>query len=305
MRTSTSVVPPVAPIFAPVPGDGYWERAARAALVAGCRVLDRYRTRSSRHDFTQRQLLATLVLMKLLKTTYRGIVEALRSMPGVRDVLGLDKIPHWTTLHKFATRRCDAGLVNLVLARLALDLVGRGGAACDQALDSTGIDSSCASRYYRGRAGALEARYVKASVAVICSWFLPTVVIADWGPTPDATQALTLAARAVDAVPTRRVLADRGYDLEALHVLLREQRGVESVVPAVPRRGVVKSPHRARMTGRLEGYGRRWHVETFISMLKRLTGPGTNARGPVRPLTDTALKVLAVAIHIARPDDAT
>lgn len=279
---------------------GYWERVARAALVASCRAVEQYRTRWSRKDFSQRQFLAILVLMKLNKTTYRGVVGLLGAMPGVRDVLQLSRVPHWSTLHKFATRRCTVAMINDVLARLACDLVdATGGGKREQAMDSTGIDSSCASRYYRGRTGVLGAKYVKASVAVVCGMFPPTTVMVDWGPTLDINQAVPLAERAVSVVPTSRILADRGYDLERLHVVLREVHGVESAVPAVPRHGVVKSKYRSTMTGPIKGYGRRWHVETFMSMLKRLTGAATIARGPANPLLDTAIKVLAVAIHIA------
>lgn len=291
-------------LFERTDADGYWERVARAALVASCRSIEPHRTRWSRKDFTQRQLLAVVVLMKLNKTTYRGVVRLLHSMPGVRDVLGLTRVPHWSTLHKFATRRCTIEMINDVLARLACDLIhatGGGEEPCEQAMDSTGIDSSCASRYYRARTGTHEAKYVKASVAVVCGLFVPTTVMATWGPTLDTEQAVQLADQAVRAAPTSRVLADRGYDLEALHVLLHEQHGVGCAVPPVPRQGSVKSRYRSKVPQTIPGFGRRWHVETFMSMLKRLTGPATHARGPVRPLIDTALKVLATAIHIAPP----
>lgn len=307
---------PVGNLFERADADGYWERLARTALVARvartalvacCRTIEQYRTRWSRKDFSQRQLLATVVLMKLHKTTYRGIVRLLKSMPGVREVLGLSRVPHWSTLHTFATRRGTIEMVNDVLARLAHDLIDADGGSVgdagrrEQAMDSTGIDCSCASRYYRGRTGKHEAKYVKASAAVVCGLFVPTTVIADWGPSLDKKQALALAGQAVRAVPTSRVLADRGYDLEALHVMLNEEYGVACAVPPVPHHGSVKSPYRSKVPATIRGYGRRWHVETFMSLLKRLTGPATNARGALRPLIDTALKVLATAIHIAPP----
>jgi hypothetical protein len=290
----------VGTLFERTAADGYWERVARAGLVASCRVIEQHRTRFSRKDFTQRQLLAIVVIMKLAKTTYRGVGRMLRSMPGVRDVLGIATVPHFTTIQKFATRRCTIAMVNQILASLARDLVeATGGGARVQAADSTGIDCSCASRYYRGRTGQLGSKYIKASVAVICGLFLPTTVIADWGPTPDTTQAMQLAAQAVAVTPTSRLLADKGYDLEALHVMLREVHGVDTAIPPVPRRGnIVKSKYRSQMLGELPGYGQRWAVETFMSMLKRLTGPASAALGTVNPLIDVAFKVLAVAIHI-------
>lgn len=298
--TTSSTGPGAGTLFEGNLTPGYWEHVARVALVASCRAIEQHRTRFSRKDFSQRQQLAILVLMRLNKTTYRGVVRLLHAIPGVRDVLGLSRVPHWTTLQKFATRRCTVEMINQVLARLARDVVeATGGGPREQAMDSTGIDSSCASRYYRGRTGKLEAKYVKASIAVLCGLFLPTTVMVDWGPSLDREQALSLAAQAVRAVPTNRVLADRGYDLEALHAMLWEEHGVACAVPPVPHHGSIKSPYRSRVPERIEGYGRRWHVETFMSQLKRLTGPATGARGQVRPLIDTACRVLATAIHIA------
>lgn len=291
--------PTVGTLFERTSAGGRWERIARAALVASCHAIEQHRTRFSRKDFSQRQLLAILVIMKLQKTTYRGVVDLLAAMPGVRDVLQLSHVPHWSTLHKFATRRCTIEMINAVLARLACDLIELdGGHAREQAMDSTGIDSTCASRYYTSRAGTHESRYVKLSLAVICGMFLPTVVLSEWGPSPDRDRGIELAERAIHAAPTRRIIADKGYDLERLHEVVRERHGVDTAIPPVPRHGKVQTRYRAMLQGEIPGYGRRWHVETFMSTLKRLTGPATIARGRTRPLIDAALKVLAVAIHI-------
>lgn len=277
-----------------------FERLARVAHVAACRAVPTYRTQKSRHDFTQPQLLAILVLQKSNDLTYRQVTEMLRAMPGVREVLGLASVPHWTTLHKFATRRCTIELINGILARLARDVIeADGGGKREVAMDSTGIDSSTASRYYRGRTGQKEARYVKASLACVVGLLVPCVVMCGWGPTLDRDDAIELASRAVTAVPTSCILADKGYDLEALHVLMRERHGVDTKVPPIPRKGVVKSRYRSTLTGQIEGYGRRWHVETVMSILKGRTGEATRARGQTRPLLDTAVKALATAMIIA------
>lgn len=64
-----------------------------------------YGATRSRHDFTQRQLMACLILRAYLKTTYRGVLELLAVSPKLRQVLGLqDKLPHYTTLQKFSAR---------------------------------------------------------------------------------------------------------------------------------------------------------------------------------------------------------
>jgi hypothetical protein len=68
---------------------------ARAALPA-------YSSKFSRKDFTRHQHLAVLALKGFLKTDYRGVVEYLRDWAELRATLGLQKIPHHTTIQKFA-----------------------------------------------------------------------------------------------------------------------------------------------------------------------------------------------------------
>ena len=71
----------------------------------GGRHLADYGATRSRHDFTQRQLMACLILRAYLKTTYRGVLELLAVSPNLREALGLpDKLPHYTTLQKFSAR---------------------------------------------------------------------------------------------------------------------------------------------------------------------------------------------------------
>jgi Transposase domain (DUF772) len=89
------------------------ERVAELAMRLGGKHLADYGSTRSRHDFTQRQLMACLILRVYLKTTYRGVLELLAVSPNLREALGMeDKLPHYTTLQKFSARSqvyADAG----------------------------------------------------------------------------------------------------------------------------------------------------------------------------------------------------
>src|SRR3984885_16387288 len=81
------------------------ERVAPLAMQLGSRHLADYGATRSRRDFTQRQLIACLILRAYTKTTYRGVLELLSVSPNLRQQLGLgDKLPHYTTLQKFSAR---------------------------------------------------------------------------------------------------------------------------------------------------------------------------------------------------------
>ena len=77
---------------------------AREALAAGTAALAPYSHKFSPRTFTQPQLFACLALRKFHKTDYRGIVAQLRDHSDLREILGLKKVPHFTTLQKAAVR---------------------------------------------------------------------------------------------------------------------------------------------------------------------------------------------------------
>jgi hypothetical protein len=67
---------------------------ARRAMRLGKDHLSDYGAVTSRKDFTQRQLMACLVLRAYLKTTYRGVIEILETSEALRTELGMkDRLP--------------------------------------------------------------------------------------------------------------------------------------------------------------------------------------------------------------------
>lgn len=83
-------------------------RLAGEALAVGRRALPRYSCARSRQDFTQAQLFALLALRQFLGVDYRGVVTLVAEWRELRRVLGLRKVPHYSTLC-YAERRLLAG----------------------------------------------------------------------------------------------------------------------------------------------------------------------------------------------------
>lgn len=79
-------------------------RLAREAMAVGQRALPAYSSRFSRHDFTQPQLFALLVLKQFLRTDYRGVVTLVAEWGELRRALRLRKVPHYSTLCYAAQR---------------------------------------------------------------------------------------------------------------------------------------------------------------------------------------------------------
>lgn len=290
-------------------------RIARLTLSVAEAALPRYSHPKSPHTFTQAQLMACLVLRAALGTTYRGVTEVLEVSPPLIAALGLRRVPHYSTLQRFADRAATdehiAALLAELLARVRAAGLAPGGSAriaggspVEVALDSTGLETTSASAHYRARSGKGQARYVKASVAVVCGALVCCGLVIDWGPNNDKRQAAALIARAEAAtraagLPVARVLADAGYDAEWVHERIREGWGAETAIPPVIHRkdGTVGGRYRSQMQPVPAGYGRRWHVESFMSGLKRTTGSALRARSERALFAEAAVRVLAYSVR--------
>ena len=145
---------------------------ARLAMKLGREHMSDYGAVTSRKDFTQRQLMACLVLRAYLKTTYRGVIEILETSDKLRAELGMkEKLPHYSTLAKFCERSAVLEILGAMLHRL-------GGAALRQksepvAIDATGLETSTASAHFVSRSKKQRKKWVKLSVAVLTTSLLP------------------------------------------------------------------------------------------------------------------------------------
>jgi hypothetical protein len=205
------------------------EGVAHLAMVLGQRHLSDYGAVTSRKDFTQRQLMACLILRAYLKTTYRGLLEILATSETLRRALGMeDKLPHFTTLYKFSTRARVLDIVEVMIRTIGR-AAARGVKAPRAALDATGMETTVASAHFNTRRGQVRRKWVKLSLVVFCGSLLHL----DWGPTNDKRQAGALLDQARATARPARLYADAGYDAEWIHRFCREAWGVESLIQPV------------------------------------------------------------------------
>jgi Transposase DDE domain/Transposase domain (DUF772) len=280
------------------------ERVAALAMQLGSRHLADYGARRSRHDFTQRQLMACLILRAYTKTTYRGLLELLSVSPSLRQELGLqDKLPHYSTLAKFSSRSQVLEIADAMIRSI-------GQAAFRQtsepiiaaAMDATGLETTTASAHFQCRRGGQRRKWVKVSTIILCGSLLPISLVMDWGPSNDKGQAESLLAKAQKVAMPDTLYADAGYDAEWVHVQCREVWGAESVIKPAQHRadgrrnGIWRSGMSKNYLEKME-YGKRWAVETFFSGLKRTMGSMLTSRQPSQLLKEAAFRVLAYTLR--------
>jgi hypothetical protein len=269
---------------------------ASMTLRISHRYLADYSHRKSPHKFTQAQLMSCLVLRAYLKTTYRGIIEILEASSGLQKCLGLDRLPHYSTLKRFADRSAVLEIVDALMGEVLSEV----GVCPDEvAIDSTGVETTSASAHYRTRSGRQRKQYVKVSLGVTCGSMLATGLVVGWGPRNDKSEARELLARTQAKVQPKALFADAGYDAEWVHEFCRDRWAVRSYIPPAVHKadGSVNGKYRSQMTRLPKKYGRRWHVESFISGLKRTTGSTLLARQESALFAEAALRVLAYTIR--------
>jgi Transposase DDE domain len=268
-------------------------RVAFQALLVGIQALRPYAHRFSPKLFTQPQLFACLVLKTFLKTDYRGLASHLKDHSDLRLRLGLNTVPHFTTLQKASKRLLRARRARRLFTTTVHRFLDPRRWVRRVAFDSTGLDCGRRSLYYvRRRNGSLKrwqtvaySRYAKLEAAFDCSSHLMVGVHVGRGPRPDTDRFIPLLDDTRRRVHLADVLADAGYDSEPNHRYARETCGVRSFIPATSGRPTTKPPtgrYRRQMKQRLNKdyghYGQRWQGETGFSMIKRRLATSVNAR---------------------------
>jgi len=282
---------------------------AKMALRAARDSLPDHAKAKSPKKFTQPQLMVCLVIKEFLQLDYRGTHVLLSEWSDLRRVIGLTKVPHFTTLCAAAKRllgkaKADATL-DAVLdhCRQAKILPKRSKQA---AIDSTGLETRHVSAYFTKRChrhcNHYKHRYPKLSAICDTASHLILGVVIDRGPKPDPVEAKQTLYEALKHQRFLSLLGDAGYESEGFHRLCREELGIRSIIPTTDRGRPrddgkprpVRGRYRKLMKQRFpkKTFGQRWQIETVFSMLKRNMGAALRARHYHSQTREIRLRIL-------------
>jgi hypothetical protein len=278
---------------------------ARVALRVGQAVLSAYRSKFSKHRFTQPQLLAILCLMRYEDWTFREAEVRLSEHSDLRAALGLTQAPDFTTLYRFLRRLDDAVIEQALTAavrQLPAPQEERGTAV---AVDATGLAPGAISTFFVKRAkdhgvGFTWRHWLKWTVAVDIGRRLVVAQVARYGPYNDGATLRPLVEAASQRVPIGLVLADAEFDSERNHQYIRHHIGADSVIPA--KRGKADwhiTGIRAQMRQQFpaELYRQRALAESLFSSVKRKLSAQAPGRSIHAQRTQALLLGLAYDIY--------
>ncbi len=223
----------------------YASKAIKAARIP------LYSCKFSKKTYNQHQLLILLLFREYIGEDYRDTVDLIDIMDKMRDLIELDQVPHFTTLQKFSSR-IGSNILTRLLNALSKMFYERGALIPVTAIDSSGFTSSYSSYYYSIRTNKTRKSFLKTSIAVDSSNQVVIGFKISRNPVHDVKQAVPLLKQCQRFRRSNCFVLDKGYDSEALHKLIRNELGAESLIPV-----------RDRERKKIIGYYRRKTAKCF------------------------------------------
>jgi hypothetical protein len=215
--------------------------------------------------------------------------------------LQLSHIPHFTTLQKFTERISGTRLERIISSFIVLTKIGQ----LFVGIDSSGFKATHASQYYAERIKLKRRRrkYIKLSLAAdVLQQIICTIKNRRAQTRQDNIDFRPLIIKLSESVQLSVVTADKGYDSEDNHVLVREELHAFSVIPARYEHVPIWKTHGKYRKQMKQGYSKllynqRNKDETILSVKKRLFGEHITSRSVRTQNRELCLRCIAYNMH--------
>jgi Transposase DDE domain len=235
-----------------------------------------FSNRKSNHIFTIWQHIVLVTIRQYEGKSYRMFADWLLEAYYLRSFLRLSRIPHFTTLQKFTDRIKNSLLEKIISSFIVIS----GTKHIFVGIDSTGFKITHASQYYTEQTG-YRRKYAKLSIGsdVLLQQIICTIKIRRAPTRHDNSDFKPVLTRIAEILPLSVVTADKGYDSEDNHLLVREELHAFSIIPARYEHVQVWRTHGKYRKQMKHGYSKLLYNqrndkdETIImSVIKRLFG---------------------------------
>lgn len=247
-------------------------------ILKHCRI-PLYLHKKSNHIYTVWQHIVLVTIRQYERKSYRMFTEWLVEAYYLRLFLQLSRIPHYTTLQKF-TDRINTMMLGKIISSFILFTGTR---HIFTGIDTTGFQVTHASEYYTNRI-KVRKKYAKLSMgADVLKQIICNIKVRRAPTRHDNIDFASTITKISKINPLSVVVADKAYDSEDNHILIREKLNGYSIIP--PRYENVsvwktKGRYRKEMKRGYDKilYNQRNKDETIVSVIKRLFGEHITSR---------------------------
>jgi hypothetical protein len=216
----------------------------------------------------------------------------------LRLFLQLSRIPHHTTLQKF-TNRINTIMLSKIVSSFILSTGTR---HIFTGIDATGFKITHASEYYSNRT-KLRKKYAKLSIgADVLKQIICKIKIRRAPTKHDNIDFKPIVTKISKLKSLSVVVADKGYDSEENHVLVRENLNGFSIIPPIYENVPIWKTHGRYRKEMKRGYhkilyNQRNKDETIVSVIKRLFGEHITSRLIRMQNRELTFRCIAYNVH--------
>ena len=245
--------------------------------------IPKYSSKFSNKIFCNHQKIILLILKQKLRTTYRDLIELLK-ITKIPELIGLKRIPHHTTLIKFA-KKIKPKLLNFLLPFKKAKTIG---------VDGTGFEVENRSAHYKMVTGMRSyRRYIKTGISADMDKQIILRSEIHKSPRHDCKDFKPL----LNGLKTKFVCADKGYDSYENHNFVCNKLNAKSFIKLKKwesRRGkYFGSRNRAKKIYTDKIYHQRSKVETIFSVIKRKYGSALRSKSFATQKKEVICKLIA------------
>ena len=217
----------------------------------------------------------------------------------LRMFLQLSHIPNYTTLQKFSSR-INGTLLEQIISSFILLFTNI--SKIFTGIDSTGFKITHASQYYAERT-SMRRKYAKLSIgADVLQQIICTIKTRRSPTRHDTIDFRPIITRTNNILPLSVVAADKGYDSEENHALVRELLHGYSIIPARYEHVPIWKTHGIYRKQMKRGYSKllynqRNKNETIVSVIKRLFGEHIRSRLVRTQNRELSFRCIAYNVH--------
>lgn len=262
-------------------------------------IIKPYSSKYSKKTYTQQQLFILLILKQKLKLSYRELIEDIKTRDSVLLILGLFKIPSYTTLAMFS-RRIKASLIEKIIGS-CINFTRK--KKLKLGIDATGYQLEDGSYYYRKRLGlsSKTRKSIKLSISVETEKQLIIVPKIRKSKAHDNKDFIPLVKKSNTIKQVKIAVADKGYDDEKNHIYVNSLNA-ECIIPPRDYGNNVRHRRLSNRNKLRKGYSKKkYHqrskVETVNFVMKRVFGAVIYAKIWLMQKKEMLLKCLAYNIY--------
>lgn len=246
------------------------------------KAIPRYFSKYANKIFCNHQKIVLLVLKQKLRTTYRDLIEILK-ISHIPLYLGLKRIPHHTTLIKFAKKIKSSLLNNILSIRQA----------CTVGIDATGFELENKSYYYRTIWNSNKPQKTKRFMKLTIAADANKQLILHYKIRRDYKRCNIEFRDILKELKVDYVVADKGYSSRENRNFVLYKLNAIPFIPYKKNEWTYKFRDGKRLRFDEKIYHQRSKVETIFSVIKRKYGSILKGRSFVAQNIELICKLIA------------